>query len=525
MMCLMCCIWSVATGPLAQELLECFGLQLASNRHENNIHMFQLFLAAQFYTGCEFKDKADYCLADSRVTHPFQFSDIHTSSQENYGFSTPISKTFAANVVIPGPLGKLCSPNSLIGESLLACGLYRDAIHAFRIRLSVMNVLSRGQLSSKTLKNVTAYGHILYLLALALHLSGSEENNVEAKELLTEHLSCNAKYTAIAGRMMSLLATIHIRLGDYNEAMLAFDAGSTVFSQCFGKNHPILAVHMCSLADAYRLFSGAAGAKQARVMLTLAADLSRNCLGAMHATTTGYNHKLAILCIEQRAFEEALLLLQVCMQSYADLSKINNDVIECLYLQAVCCTEMKLFEDAARICAQVFDLSAIEAASNGSNSPGKKSLQGTEIAPSARSVLCAAELSAMVLMGDLCIRNKDLVASTQYLSRALKSLHEAVVNQVNIGVSAAKLTAKVLNLSLAKLSRQTRTFVETVAMETIAESAIDKSMLKIEDSIIDLRAHPDWSDRLNELIDDLWGQNPELVLDKLIQRSLDHEQG
>jgi tetratricopeptide (TPR) repeat protein len=522
------------SGPLVVTLLAKFGLKEVSgfNRTVNSSEMFRLLLAVQYHTGARLRDECDFKLCCPRTPMPFTLADLYLNGVRSDDAMFPSIKSVAETIVVPGPAGRCVSHQCKLPEAFMCMGLFDHAIDALRIRLSLLGCLSSSGFVSEAPKQFTAYAFNVYLLALALHLNANSDNSKQAIDLIRLELGRIPKYCAISCKLMTLLACIQLSAGSYEESMFTFDASTAAHNCVFGCTHPMTVLHMVALADAYRCLGSSVGGKQARVLMTVALELSGNGIGADHAVTLGYAHKLAVLSIEQGDHSAAIELLDRCIPALEQAqikfpgSSARHDLQHCLFLKAAALTELKSIDEAIKCCNKLLSIGGVEVTSQKRD-----------------SAVTATELSGLVLLSDLNVRCKDLDTAKTLLARAqsllvTQSTHDGTLDR---GISAARLTLKMLNLELASLSRQTRLFSESIGLETIQEAHVQaqakggtssntSKASSIESATVRLTgaaALNTWTTTLHKLLDDLWSGNPNEVMNNAIQEAIrsEHEHG
>ncbi len=460
-----------------------FGIKMSKfNRIENWIHFPQLFLAMQYHCGTTFVDKQSYLFCDSSQPSPLLDCDLMCSGVVNYKI----------NMVVPGLFNRCCS-DSTSREALLAFGMYPEALNTTKAQLSLLNI-SIDKLATKTPKHLAEISLITYHMCLSLYLSGQFTNTIQ---IVRDFLCQNSKFLAISGRMMSLLMCAEFKLGHISEAVTIYDAGIEVYSFCLGSFHPIIAVHMCTLADLYR---DAKSNCNARIMMTLAFELSKVSLGENHGTCAHFGKKLSILCLEHCSFVEALQIIrhsiatyESCLQSSLllkiDSARIQRDVIECLYLKAVAYSELNELPKAMSVCNQVM-LSSVNFEDSG---------------------IPIEIFAAHILMSDLYFRNKESSIAITVLRKALQLLRSSQIRGINATLTIANLTRKILQTCLTSQTFQIRSFIDAKMSEWSVSN--DNRMFDLSQS---REFDQDWTLQCETILNDLWIQYPDDCLLEII---------
>ena len=157
-----------------------------------------------------------------------------------------------------------------------------------------------------------------------------------ASRVLKPHLLVCPKFTVVTSRILALLMCVAFRQGKVKEALEYFDAAQHIYTFVLGDSHPILSLHMCTLADLYYQYNGCKGGiggevealmsgvmsgtslstsaavgqggggggtrkgalLQCKVMLLLAHAAARKALGPTHVIIGHYEKKLALVCMQ-----------------------------------------------------------------------------------------------------------------------------------------------------------------------------------------------------------------------------------
>jgi len=146
-------------------------------------------------------------------------------------------------------------------------------------------------------------GHCIYLLALSYFLNGQPN---EALDTLNLYMNIYLDESPLLSRMLSLVMSIKFTIGEVDEAMIIFEKALDMYTFCLDSDHPIIASHFCTLGD---LYYSSRAYPQAKVMILLALESSRQVLGEEHVISVAYRTKLASLYMHEEKFKKAEELL------------------------------------------------------------------------------------------------------------------------------------------------------------------------------------------------------------------------
>jgi tetratricopeptide (TPR) repeat protein len=342
---------------------------------------------------------------------------------------------------MPGLIGAA----DALAEAYLAAGMYTDAINAFRLRLMLLN-LSAPEVAKTSPKYISAVSYCTYNLCSAIFLSGDLST---AMVEIKDYFASFPTFTAIGGRMMSLLMCCNFQLGRVDTAVQLYDMAATVYAFAVGANHSIHAVHMCTLGDLYREQSLVAkgGRSLSRVMMTMATETSKSFLGEGHRLSVAYSVKLAILCLEEGAYTDAGNLLNTAIGFYESYPVQNRfvarEIVRGAYLLAAAYARMNDTFEAIHWA----EISTVKA----------------EMAYTNDTPLYV--IDTLVLLSDLYVKMKNLPKSVAAVRKAIEVVRCGVENHADIGHLLARLVCKLLRVNAMAQRLQPRELMHILAGE------------------------------------------------------------
>lgn len=436
-------------------------------------------------SGAQFEDSDHYVFANPAVPVPISEEDLRETS-----LPTP-----KIRMAFPGLVGTV----EPLADALLAAGLYSDALRSFRLRLSGLLLMGT---TCQAPAHRAAVAYTTYKLSLALFMRADYAGCAQA---LRHYLVRNPKYEQIAGRMMTLLMSAELLGGDTMAAMQYYDAAQDVYNFCLGAFHPIHSVHMSTLGDLYCQIDALAGGagRQARVMATLAYEMSLRAAGEKHLVTAGYAKKLGLMCLQDGDYRDAAHLLNdavlVFNFAYAQGIHVQKQVADCLHALAVAHSRL--------------------------NEIGRAAMYGK------RSIACAATVddrfappevvACMLLLAEVYTRKKETDTAVSFLLHARNVVRSRPAEYINPGAVLSRLTHKLLFHHYHMLSMPTRKLLDDVEKESIQE-IIPHVAARLEMKarihyLHDIRSDA-WESACETIFDGLWDQPPAELFSDIIHR-------
>ena len=420
---------SIFQGVLSDALFNKFAVDLPKADKSSLVHLPQLFLALQYHTCTIFEDKHEYQLGSSiAVVNPFCEADV-----KDFNEPTPkIALTYS------GHTGKI----EALGEALLGADMWSEACHTLRLRLSLQIMSWPGSLAPRRSATISSTTY-----KLALGLFGQKQYKAAAS-LLRSQLTNGPKFTALAGRFMTLLMCAQFRSNDIKGALNTFDAAQVAYTYALGAHHPIHSLHICVLAD---LYHDAKCNKQAVAMLAMAHDISRRTLGENHLATASYASKLAALFVENGLYARAADVLEQALQVYQHAlirgAKVERDASECFYTLAVACKHAGELEQAVEYATRSMEMAA--------------SVYTTHLPPSV--------VSCLLLLSGLLVKRNEMDTAVDLFQDAWAAVKHRPADYASVGSVFALLSCKILAGLMSAVPLTTRSLLETISDEVYEE--------------------------------------------------------
>lgn len=345
----------VDSGVLMNMISQKFGVELD---FEESLRLVapcvnQVFVAMQYHTGNLFDENCMFVPAPM-INPNITTSDASSASGQSSTAGGSFSSTSTVlqgykfhNSRYPKPLSVddlLEEMQPLVKSDVRFPGLYNDvdnlcdafanndlpelAIKALQLRILANKAVYGEQ---KALKISMPLAWNIYKLALALY---SVKDYTQAKVVLFEFLYSNPKYTPVCGKMTSLLMSIEMAEGNFEQALVYFETATAIYRVTLGTSHPVHAFHAMALSDSYyaltclnpfksNISSSNGGFNQAKAMASLAYEALRGTLGDLHVATARFGLKLGTILLEAKQFDEAAELLSSVLMTLDIYSKRN----------------------------------------------------------------------------------------------------------------------------------------------------------------------------------------------------------
>lgn len=508
-------------GALLQTISQKFGVDLdqllmgsagSSKRLSTLLHLPQLFLAIQYHTNCRFKDSAFHHVFSGGGAVLFVVDDVLDCSVA----SCDGQQTHSLQL-IPGELGRI----SATAEAFLANGLYAEATQAFQLRLVLLATMNCTRYDDShvvhsvlSLRQEAVFADVVYKLALSQYCN--KQYSDAGATIRRHHLARHSQYSAVTGRMLTLLMSIEHHCGRTDRVRAYFDAAQCVYSYALSVHHPVIAMHMCALAD---LYMRDGGGKQARAMLILAKNVSGKVLGEHHQVGATLACKLSVLLMSEGQFKDAAQLLSNALTIFdADavviandsqnetkmsaVSRLDEQIADCLCALTEClarCEELDLAIHSGFRCIETCTKILLQS-------------QRTAVLKKCTSL----RLSCLLVLSDLFVQKNELDSAFGLLHEAWTALHSATSSasaREGSGSALAALTCRILELMISTLPMQTKSHFQNVSEEAL--------LLVDPDS-------PLWDKATGVVCSAMWNQKPVDYLASVIhgiQRQEDEKRG
>jgi tetratricopeptide (TPR) repeat protein len=319
-------------GMMAHVIGRKFGVVVPSKEAAMEVlYLPQLLVAMQYHLGIKVANTVYGDFGAEGLTHPLEAVDLVDAGDV-------VDAKISDQLNIPGELGLTESS----AELLFVNGLFKEAAHAFEFRHFCHNLLHPMYASS--IKRSYMLSSLVYKLALSHFMNG---NLPAASKVMKSHLLVCPKFTVVTARLLALLMCATFRQGRLHEALEYFDAAQQIYTFILGDSHPILSLHMCTLADLYYKWDGydasveayvhplhplsaqsnssvqqsrnnssSKALLQCKVMLLLAHAAAKKALGPSHVVIGHYEKKLALVCMEEGSTKEAAAYLTSALATY-----------------------------------------------------------------------------------------------------------------------------------------------------------------------------------------------------------------
>jgi len=452
---------------LADEILKKFNINLRSilsfEPNKASLHLPQLFLALQYHTGVICTNYQKVALNFSESEEPLACDDF-----KNY---------FTIDAMLPMSCPGVCGKVASLGEALLGCGFYEDAVYSFRLRISSY-MLAGNYMNSPQF--TTKVGHSIYLLALSHYLNGQYNESIDA---LKSYMDIYENDSPLLCRMISLLMSIKFSMGQVDEAMAIFERGVDMYTFCFGPDHPIFCVHFCTLADLY--FKEGAYA-QAKVMLLLAFETCARILGDDHIITTAYRTKLAALYMKEETFKRSEEILStnanICTSLLSKKVKFHNEAVEIYFGLASSLAKNGAQDEALKLLIKVKEMC---------KSRGDK-------------INHDLYLSSIFLLSDIYNSNVRSTESQKELEDAWGMLQQNKDLKIT-SFALVKITCQMLSCYISTLDLQVRLMLETV------EKEVDSDLIPFMNIKL-------WDEACLRVVSSLWTHKPNEFVETIIKK-------
>lgn len=451
-------------GPMKEVLDSKFGITSSAEELFRTLHFPQLFLAMQYHTGNIFQDELyNDRFRSSEHPSPLSKDDLVEHNSPGIKYHIPFPGAFY-------DINRMC-------ELFLSSGLYAEAINAFRIRLSAF-LTALGSL--KCPKVQAAIASNVFKFSTALYL---EKQYDTAKSVIFDFLEYNRKYSAISGRMMSLLMCIEFQLGNTEQAMIYFEAAERVFTFVLGHGHSIHCLHAAVLAELYKSHGALYHSK---VTILVAHEVSRLVLGKSHLVSTLIGLKIGHVYLEERKYKEASEMFSSVLTNLDSYEKrniiSNNDTAECLFCLAISLFHIGETDNAIHIASRCIQ-------------------SYCKISP---SVVNPRVVSCFVLLGDLYFSKGDPNSALDILTDAWTSIKVRPRDYSDAGSLMVDICCKIFFILHCS---------NTLAARSLLESVAQEMLIKLENNQLNANV---WENSCQSIFESLWDIDARTFLNSLM---------
>jgi tetratricopeptide (TPR) repeat protein len=295
------------------------------------LHLPQLFNALQSQTGCMFRTDKTYEFGSQAFPHPFEVSDLD---------GIFASSKFRVSC------GGVFKQVDTLAEHFFAATMYTDAVNAFKLRLSMQNIVAR----SLSTPNPHLNHEILlttYSLALCNYFLGKYE---VAGSILRSGLEDCPRSQPIYGRLVTLLMCVDFKAGRLSDAMGHYEVAKAVLTLSLGARHPTLCMLAVTLADLY-FYNGSY--PQAKVMTLTALVFTQKILGEDHLLYASLSYKLGAIYLRQLLYVDAEESFDMSLRLYSGVAEagpnLDLEISLCLHGLAMASSGLDRIDDATQL--------------------------------------------------------------------------------------------------------------------------------------------------------------------------------